>query len=77
MEFIENATNVYRTKKYIVVQIIDIEYHQSLNNNIYSQDTYYRRTKKRDKYYEKTFVDKININGKRLHSTSYSRKYID
>ena len=40
-EFIENATNVYRTKKYIVKQIIGIQYGCEENNVVYSRDTYY------------------------------------
>ena len=76
IDFIEDATNVYRTKKYIVKQIINIESHTQLDNIIISQDTYYTRTKARDKQFNKLFADKLNKNGKRLHSSSNTRKYV-
>jgi hypothetical protein len=71
------ATNIYRTKNYIVKQCMGIEYHNELENTLCSQDTYYKRTKARDKEYEKIFADKQNVNGKRIHSSMYSRTYID
>lgn len=74
---LEGATNVYRTKKYIVKQCMGIEYHDQLDNAFCSQDTYYLRTKARDKEYEKIYFNKQNINGRRLHSTMFSRKYFD
>ena len=43
----------------------------------FSKDTFIKRNKARDKEYEKLFVDKQNINGRRIHSTMYSRVYID
>ncbi|MBR3720878.1 MAG: hypothetical protein IKN09_03985 [Clostridia bacterium] len=76
IDFIENATNVYRTKNYIVKQTINIESHTQLDNIIISQDTYYTRTKARDKQFNKLFADKLNKNGKRLHSSSNTRKYV-
>ncbi len=74
-EFIENATNVYRTKKYIVKQIIGIQYGCEENNVVYSRDTYYKRTPKRDKEYEILFCRRRNIDGRRLPSTMYAREY--
>lgn len=50
-EMFENATNVYRTKKYIVKQIINYKAHNEFNNVLYSQDTFYKRTYLRDRYY--------------------------
>ena len=76
-DFLEDATNIYRTKNYIVKQCIDIQTHYELNNVIASQDTFYRRTKARDKTYEKCFIDKQNINGKRLKTSMSSRTYVD
>lgn len=75
--FIENATNVYRTKHHIVKQILSYERHHILDNIVISQDTYYKRTKARDKEYLKHFANKVNINGKRIKTASYIRKYID
>ena len=74
-EFIENATNVYRTKKYIVKQIIGIQYGCEENNVVYSRDTFYKRTPERDKEYEILFYRRRNIDGRRLPSTMYAREY--
>ena len=76
IDFIENATNVYRTKHYIIKQVIILEPHSKLDNIIISQDTYYTRTKARDKQFDKLFIDKLNKNGKRLHSSSNTKKYV-
>lgn len=74
-EFMENATNVYRTKEYIVKQIIGIQYGCEENNVVYSRDTFYRRTPERDKEYEILFCRRRNVDGKRLPSTMYARVY--
>lgn len=76
-DFLYDANNVYRTKNYIVKQVIGVRTSDEENNIIMSFDTYYRRTKKRDKIYERAFASKKHIDGKRLPSTMYSRKYID
>lgn len=76
-EIFENATNVYRTKKYIVKQIISYKTHNELHNVLFSQDTFYKRTYLRDKYYESKYKNKIDINGKRLKTACSTRKYID
>lgn len=75
--FIENATNVYRTKEFIVKQVFGISFGGVENNVAISRDTYYRRTKKRDAEYELIFCSRKNINGKRLPTTMYSREYVD
>lgn len=74
-EFTENATNVYRTKEYIVKQIIGIQYGCEENNVVYSRDTYYKRTPERDKEYEILYCRRRDTDGKRLHSTMYARTY--
>lgn len=76
-DFLYDANNVYRTKNYIVKQVIGVRTSDEEDNIIMSFDTYYRRTKKRDKIYERAFANKKHIDGKRLPSTMYSRKYID
>lgn len=76
-EFTENATNVYRTKEYIVKQIIGIQYGCEENNVVYSRDTFYRRTPERDKEYEILFCRRRNVDGKRLPSTMYARIYVE
>ena len=76
-EFIIGATNVYRTKKYIVKQVIGIQYDCRETNVVYSRDTFYRRTPERDKEYEILFCLRRDVNGKRLPSTMYARTYVD
>lgn len=76
-EFIIGADNVYRTKNYIVKQVLSLETPIVEDNGIMSYDTFYKRTAMRDKQYEVVFSDRKRINGKRLPSTMFSRKYID
>ncbi len=73
----EEATNVYRTKHYIVEQVLGINEHDVECNELCSHDTFYRRTKKRDTEYEKLFASRKRINGKRLPATMCSRKYVN
>lgn len=77
LNLFENASNVYRTKNYIVVQEVEIKASDVQINNICSFDTYFARTKSRDKEYEKIFRDRNLIDGRRLRTGMYSRKYID
>ena len=74
-EFMEQATNVYRTRDYIVKQVIGIQFSCEENNVVFSRDTFYRRTAERDKEYEIIFCRRRNIDGKRLPSTMYAREY--
>ena len=76
-DFLIDADNVYRTKSYIVKQVIQIIENDIEDNGIVSHDTYYRRTTARDLSYNMAFMDKVKINGKRLPSTQYTRRYID
>ena len=75
-DFIADATNVYRTKEYIVNQVVGLKYHD-LGNVIFSLDTYYLRTQRRDEQYEKLFADRRHIDGKRLPTSMYMRTYKD
>ena len=76
-DFLIDADNVYRTKSYIVKQVIQIIENDIEDNGIVSLDTYYRRTTARDLAYNMAFMDKVKINGKRLPSTQYTRRYIE
>ena len=76
-DILYGATNVYRTKKYIVKQCMGMEYHEELDNCFCSQDTFIKRNKALDKEYERLFSYKQNIDGRRIHSTMYSRTYIE
>jgi hypothetical protein len=76
-EFLIDADNVYRTKYFIIKQVLVLDRTCDEDNNITSYDTFYKRTKQRDKEYELVFADKNHIDGKRLPSTMCSRKYVD
>ena len=76
-DFLIDADNVYRTNSYIVKQVIQIIENDIEENGIISHDTYYRRTSARDLAYNMAFMDKVKINGKRLPSTQYTRRYIE
>lgn len=75
-DFMIDATNIYRTKKYIVKQNLYIDYDINNSSILFSQDIYYLRNKKIDKLFDLIFQDRQNLDGKRICSTSYSRKYI-
>lgn len=75
-EFCKDAVNVYRTKKYIVKQDILVEGTENGETLIFSNDVFYERTKSRDKEFEAIFAERQYINGKRLPSTSYTRRYV-
>lgn len=76
-EFVKGATNVYRTKNFIVRQKIGVRYDSRENNVVFSDDTFFRRTAKRDREYEILFCRRRHPNGKRLPTTMYARVYID
>ena len=44
-DFLYDANNFYRTRDYIVKQVIGVRLSDELNNVVFSFDTYYRRTK--------------------------------
>lgn len=75
-EFLVEATNVYRTRKYIVKQSVTLRVDE-YGSYLFSRDTYYRCTPKRDREYEAAFADRVRINGKRLHTSMYVRTYIE
>ena len=76
-DFMVDAMNVYRTRDFIVKQVIGIKYSDVENIAVISNDTFYRRTKKRDREYERVFWERKYINGKRIPSTMYARTYVD
>ncbi len=69
----EHNGNVYRTKKYIVRQHIKIQTDTKGIKYLYSVDSYYRRTKGRDMLFEKFFL----MNGKRIKTAMFTRKYYE
>ena len=74
--FCQDATNVYRTEKYIVKQEISIEFNEKDEPITFSSDVFYERTTVRDKLYELHFAQRRFIDGKRLPSMSYTRRYV-
>ena len=76
-EFVVDADNVYRTKKFIVKQCVAIQYETEENTIMLSHDIYYKRTRSRDLDYEDIFKSRKHINGKRLPTTMYSRIYVE
>lgn len=76
-EFAVGATNVYRTKYFIVKQSVSVNCDEFEGNSVISHDTYYMRTRKRDAEYEQLFDARRHLNGKRLPTTMYTRRYVD
>ncbi len=75
-DFMKDATNVYRTKRFIVRQIIVVKYDSVEGANLCSYDTFFLRTAKRDLEYEAIFRERRILNGKRLSTGLTTRKYI-
>ena len=76
-EFLKSADNVYRTRNYIVKQEIFVDRDKEGNGRIFSRDTYYLRNTKLNREYESVFRKRAYMEGRRLPSTSYTRKYIE
>ena len=74
-EFARGATNVYRTKYYIVRQMLMINAHEIFGPHTVSRDIYYERTPERDAEYEKFFAGVPDIDGRRIPSMGYVRSY--
>lgn len=72
VDFLDNATNVYRTEEYIVNQHLTYVAEALGITRILSEDTYFLRTKLRDMLYEQLFEN----DGKRIHASMYVRTYI-
>ena len=75
-DIVDDATNTYRTKHFIVKQNISIQSNNINGTFLFSVDTYLVRNNHRDKKYEKAFSLRKNIDGSRLHAASYIRKYV-
>ena len=75
-EFLKDATNVYRTRKYIVRQIIVLKYDPSEGANFCSYDTLFLRNAKRDADYKMTFKARRHMDGKRLRTGLSTSSYV-
>lgn len=73
IDFMKNATNVYRTEEFIVSQNISFCTGGLGIARILSEDTFYARTKQRNSLYEKLFSN----DGKRIRSSMFVRSYIE
>lgn len=76
-DFVENADNLYRTRHYIVKQVLELDIDDLEETHIISVDTFYKRTPLRDMQFDVIFIDAHHKNGKRLPCTMCSRKYVD
>lgn len=76
-DFMLDADNVYRTTGYIVKQSLSVQFDETEGNSVISNDVFYKRTKRRDSEYEYVFSGRKHIDGKRLPSNMYSRKYVE
>ena len=73
VDFLDDATNVYRTEEFIVKQHLTYITDGMGSTRILSEDTFYCRTKLRDALYEQLFKS----DGKRIRSAMYVRTYIE
>ena len=74
-EFLKGASNVYRTRHFIVRQRLGLLYNDEESNQLISRDTYYSRTPERDAEYEIRFHKRIKIDGKRIPTNVTVREY--
>lgn len=74
---LELANNAYRTKNYIVTQRILFRQTEADGSMIMSVEVFYKRNQERDTIYEKVFENRVKVDGKRLHSTMYTRSYVE
>ena len=79
IDFLKDADNIYRTKDYIVKQKIISSFSEiTMITRLIGEDVYYLRTARRDEEYNIIFADrKKQINGKRIRTSMFTRKYID
>ena len=76
-DFLVRATNVYRTDYYIVRQQIMYKNDALLGAYLCSKDTFFCRTPERDRLYALAFPKREEVDGKRIRTLMYVRKYID
>ena len=74
---LELANNAYRTKNYIVTQRILFRQTETDGSMIMSVEVFYKRNQERDTIFEKVFENRVNVDGRRLHSTMYTRSYVE
>ena len=66
---------IYRTREFIVKQVISLAHHGLESAKLISTDTYYLRTPGRDACYEGIFGENKEPDGKRIPTMAYFRSY--
>ena len=74
-DFIRGESNIYRTREFIVKQVISLAHHGLDSAKLISTDTYYLRTPGRDACYEGIFGENKDPDGKRIPTMAYFRSY--
>ena len=74
-DFIRGESNIYRTREFIVKQVISLAHHGLDSAKLISTDTYYLRTPGRDACYESIFGENKDPDGKRIPTMAYFRSY--
>ena len=77
LDYFNKASNVYRTNNFIVCQFLYVKAHEVIDNALFSSDVFFKRTRKRDKYFVKLNEAKVNIDGVRIPTNLYTRKYVE
>lgn len=77
IDFLQNADNVYRTQEYIVKQKLSLSRDKNMEAYTISTDTYFARTRFRDRLFDESFSNRVNVDGKRVKASAYIRSYID
>ena len=75
--FINAAVNTYRTKHYIVKQLIYFSVEKDGHIFMGSDDVYYPRTPKRDKAYKERYGKSLLPEGQRIHTSVYTGYYVE
>lgn len=74
--FTFRATNVYRTKNYIVRQVVLFGRNEMYGSQTLSVDTYFLRNQERDEQFDETCATDLFPDGRRLNATAYRRNYV-
>ena len=75
LDFLTDATNIYRTEHFIVKQQLIFSNCGICGTQTVSNDTYYARTEERDLAFDALFENSVFPESKRLPAMSYMRSY--
>ena len=68
--------NVYRTKDFIVAQHISLAYDEAIGAVSVSDDVFYKRTASRDMNFDFIQMGEQILEGRRVPTQSYIRRYV-